>query len=453
MRNLLFIFAFALSSVCASAQKVYFIYLQSDNSSPFYLKMNDKIYSSATSGYLIVSNLVDSTYDFSIGFPSSQSEARFIVALKGKDYGFLIKNFESGLGLFDLQNLTITNSLKDDSPKNISYIRRNDDFSSLLAKAAKDTTLLYAVVRVKEDDMAIKREELKTEESKRKVEETTLQKDTIAASPLQTDIALETKKQDTIAVIQSNPETKKEDDVVNNSLKDDLKKDSLTLIEQKEEPEQTITDTGNLVSNAIDTKGDTTIISAPLTGEETTFKRSKVKKHSESSTSEGFGLVYYDTYDGEQDTIRLLIPNPPVILSQTNQNDIQQQKEFIHVDELKKDTVLQTPIVVAAKNSASFKSQCKIIASNNDFFKLRKNMASENTDEGMVTEAKKFFKSKCFTTEQIKNLSALFLTSAGKYQFFDAAYLHVSDQKQFASLESEIKDDYYLNRFKALIGE
>jgi hypothetical protein len=80
-------------------------------------------------------------------------------------------------------------------------------------------------------------------------------------------------------------------------------------------------------------------------------------------------------------------------------------------------------------------------------------MAAENTDEAMVAEAKKFFKSKCFTTEQVKNLSALFLTSAGKYQFFDAAYLHVNDQEQFSTLESEIKDDYYLKRFKALIGE
>jgi hypothetical protein len=47
----------------------------------------------------------------------------------------------------------------------------------------------------------------------------------------------------------------------------------------------------------------------------------------------------------------------------------------------------------------------------------------------------------------------LVLTSAGKYQFFDAAYLHVSDQENFSSLQSEIKDDYYLKRFRALAGE
>jgi len=70
-----------------------------------------------------------------------------------------------------------------------------------------------------------------------------------------------------------------------------------------------------------------------------------------------------------------------------------------------------------------------------------------------VASAKKTFKTKCFTTEQIKNLGALFLTSSGKYQFFDAAYLHVTDPENFSSLESEIKDDYYLKRFKALIGE
>ena len=86
--------------------------------------MNDKIYSSENSGYLILSNLVDTTYNFAIGFPSSQSESRFVITLDGKDKGFLIKNFDSGLGLFDLQNLIITNAVKDESAKNISYISR-----------------------------------------------------------------------------------------------------------------------------------------------------------------------------------------------------------------------------------------------------------------------------------------------------------------------------------------
>src|SRR5689334_2760898 len=133
MRNLSFIILFIGSALCASAQKVYFVYLQSENARPFYVKMGDKIYSSATPGYLILSNLVDSTYNFSVGFPSPNIESRFVVTLGGKDRGFLIKNLESGLSLFDLQTLTIVNAQKE-STKAISYQRRNDEFSFLLSK-------------------------------------------------------------------------------------------------------------------------------------------------------------------------------------------------------------------------------------------------------------------------------------------------------------------------------
>jgi hypothetical protein len=449
MRNLLLIVAFVASSICASAQKVYFIYLQSDNG-PFYVKVNDKIFSSENSGYLILSNLVDTTYNFAIGFPSSQSESRFVITLDGKDKGFLIKNFDSGLGLFDLQNLIITNAVKDESAKNISYIRRNDEFSSLLSKAAKDTTLLYEVVRIKGDDIAIKKEEPKKEEPKQSVIETVANKDTSLAIGTSTNIALETKKPDSTSAVQLNNEVKQDDSAIV-LAKEEPKKDTLVFVEQKEEAKQLVDSTikENVVTN--EQKSDTTTIAQTQTV--AFFKRSEVKKHSESSTSEGFGLVYYDNYDGGSDTIRLIIPNPPLIFKQQDQDSDLVQKDFIHVDELKKDTVQQTPIVVAVKNNSPVKYECKSVASNNDFFKLRKNMASENTDDGMVSEAKKFFKSKCFTTEQIKNLSALFLTSAGKYQFFDAAFLHVSDQENFSSLESEIKDDYYLKRFKSLIGE
>ena len=80
-------------------------------------------------------------------------------------------------------------------------------------------------------------------------------------------------------------------------------------------------------------------------------------------------------------------------------------------------------------------------------------MAAQITDEGMVAEAKKVFRNKCFHTEQIRYLGSLFLTSAGKYLFYDAAFLHVSDQENFQTLETEIKDDYYRKRFKALIGQ
>ncbi len=78
-------------------------------------------------------------------------------------------------------------------------------------------------------------------------------------------------------------------------------------------------------------------------------------------------------------------------------------------------------------------------------------MVGETKDDGMITEAKKVFRTRCFTSIQIKNLSTLFLTDEFKYKFFDAAYQYVSDSENFSSLQSELKDEYFINRFKAML--
>ena len=52
---------------------------------------------------------------------------------------------------------------------------------------------------------------------------------------------------------------------------------------------------------------------------------------------------------------------------------------------------------------------------------------------------------------QIKNLSTLFLNDSGKYRFFDLAYGYVSDAEKFSSLQAELKEEYYINRFKAML--
>jgi hypothetical protein len=80
-------------------------------------------------------------------------------------------------------------------------------------------------------------------------------------------------------------------------------------------------------------------------------------------------------------------------------------------------------------------------------------MASEDNKEGMIKVANKYFRSRCFSTGQIKDLSYLFLTDEGKYMFFDAAYTHTSDSELFSTLESQLKDPYYKKRFEALIGK
>ena len=114
----------------------------------------------------------------------------------------------------------------------------------------------------------------------------------------------------------------------------------------------------------------------------------------------------------------------------------------------KKDDIVVLPKVV---QSSTTNSDCKAFAANEDFLKLRKKMASENSEDNMIKIAKKAFHSKCFSTEQIKNLSFLFLTNEGKYMFFDMAYPFASDSDQYNTLQSQLTDSYYINRFKAMI--
>jgi hypothetical protein len=80
-------------------------------------------------------------------------------------------------------------------------------------------------------------------------------------------------------------------------------------------------------------------------------------------------------------------------------------------------------------------------------------MAAATTDENMVEIAKKVLKQKCFSTGQIKNLAVLFLNDKDRYSFFDLAYPFVWDSYNYSTLENQLTDPYFNNRFKAMIRQ
>jgi hypothetical protein len=451
MKKLLVLIFFFWGYTSVSAQKVYFVYLESDNGLPFYVRTTDKVYSSSSAGYLILPNLADSNYTLFVGFPSTRSkETKFTVAMQGTDHGFSIKQMDGSLNLFDLQNLNSIKPTQDQANSNVIYEARSDAFTRLLSKASDDSSLLSVPIFVKTEPpkKEVKEKVVAAKEVKLNVEEPTSKPEVKSKPEEIKQTNAEITLVDTISKKTDSVEAKPENAIVEVEKKAD---------KTKEEPAPEHTE---------NTRADS-IAAIPSTEE---YKRSVIKKHSESSTSEGFGLVYLDKNEELVDTIRLLIPNPKIIFSeddttrQANKPVMETKKEPVQVDSSKigntksdsttsKDSVSGSDQKQLASAAMRQKSKCDNQATDNDFFKLRRNMAAKPTDEAMVDEAKKFFKNKCYTTEQIKNLGALFLTSAGKYLFFDAAYMRVSDQEQFASLKSEIKDEYYLRRFKALIGE
>jgi len=417
------ILALILSSLTLKAvsQKVYFIYIQTESEQPFFVKMNDKIYNSSASGYLILSKLRDTTHAFSVGFPENKwPEQKFSVAMGTKDHGYLLKNFgEKGWGLFDLQTLLVQMATKNGSKKeNVATITEVSKFTEILAKAVDDSTLKQ------------KTEPLKTEEKK----------SVVLTQPVE-------KKEEPKIITQNNVITKSEE----NKKETDVKPEEKKLATEKTEV---------LDPPALQVIEKEPINSGP-------YKKSIVKNRYQNLTTEGYGMSFTDDLgNGKVDTINIIIPNPKTLAKEIK-TEPKEEIKFLDIKTpeiaIVKDTTTtkKTETLEPVEKKASinektdektvFKNNCPAIANETDFLELRRKMASAMNDEGMLEEAKKFFKMKCFYTAQIKNLAVLFLDDEGKYRFFDASYKYVFDLDNFSSLQSEMKDEYYINRFKTML--
>lgn len=504
-----------LFSPSAIAQKQYFIYLQTEDRQHFTLKLDNKLYNSTSSGYLILPRLKDSTYNFSIILPGEETkEQRYAVDINGRDHGFLIKNFsDKGWGLYDLQTSSVQYSKEDPSRAGIKTIpRKVSAFTQILALAARDPSLLETeivpqnavvreVVKPKTEEKPVAKSETETPkvlldkqpateiaklpEQKIEVaiktnEEQNTKKNEPGASPgkqeevnsrnlsaedeiKKKEHAIEKKEE---IKVQSPSKTEKETlPVINDPVvptanetgqkkteeevvvaKNDKKEEPVKLIEEKkpekkeevlvvpeakkEKPKIVKEEKKQEPGKIIEEKKEAV---AP-------YKRSVVTRKAESSTTEGFGLTFTDEYEGRIDTIKIIIPNPRYRLTPTTAP--KEEKKFLEIS---------TEAGVDNKVAEKKKPACKSSASEKDFLKLRKEMAAENGDDAMITEARKAFKQKCYSVEQIRNLSTLFLDDGGKYKFFDESYMHVSDIENFTTLEKEIRDSYYLDRFKAML--
>src|SRR5215467_11145577 len=253
-RTLLFCFSVLLASLL-SAQKIYFIYLQTETGEPFFVRMNDKLYSSEPSGYLILPKLKDSIYKFKLGFPSKDVDLDFTTSINKKDHGYLVKNLgDKGWGLFDLQSLDLqmsTSAVKKETGfDNTNSGAQVNAFTALLAKATDDPSLRENAVFAKETEK--KPEVVQTVEKEEK-------------KPAVTDAVIkEEKKPDQVLQPVTKPDENKTGAAVVSGPKEDSQKNSLA--------------------------------------KEHVYKRTQIKKLSEGSSGDGFESVFVDqNADGTTD--------------------------------------------------------------------------------------------------------------------------------------------------------
>jgi len=458
-KKLFFLFLITVFSLSVKAQITHFVYLQTENGLPFYVKLNNKIISSSAAGYLILPNIADGTYQIEVGFPKNEyPPGNFTFSIDKNNEGFLIKNFQDkGLQLFDMQSLALipANQAVADTTKVVAAVpvkKDADPFTKMLANVVKDSSIL-------ENHETVVAKPVKPAD-------TTFAVNTDSSVAINNNIPSSPVAKDTNASAQTNPisklSSKREKDgmqiIYADSNKDKTDTVNVFIPSQKEQ---------SVAQNSEAAKNENPTVSSFTDTSQYTITPTVIKPNTDTSAS-GFvarkDSIYKDN-DSKTAPVQVFTIGPAKEKKEkkTASDEIATSTEHGAISDVKvtdsgkqKNNEGKAPeneIVVLPKvvTASKVNSDCKAFATNEDFLKLRKKMAAENDMDNMLRTARKYFRSKCFSTEQIKDLSYLFLTNEGKYKFFDAAYPFTSDSDQYDILESQLTDEYYLTRFRAMI--
>lgn len=489
MKKNLSLVLLVLLSQTVFSQRNFFVYLQAEKEQEFYIRFRETAFHSSRTGYLILPGLADSVYTLRLGFPGRKGpEEQFVITMAKRDHGYLLREKPGqGWELYDLFSKQIISAVKEEKesgPVPNETAAKVSAFTALLAKATGDPSLLTPPAPVKTEPAIVAKKE--TIPAPVTISE---KKDTIIAvaaveapRPVSPDTLIAKKEPEpvkpTAEPVQQPVETGIKTEKSLAAVPDTVYSQPAGTAGEIPVDTVRVTPVDTVSAVPVDTirtvTADTvrTVLEEPV-NTMVNLKKSVIKKRSESSTTEGFGLVYLDNWeDGQTDTIRLLIPQPKLLQAQVKEIP-REEKKFLEIPAVAvKDTIPQ-PVKTEGTDSLSRQSLqtdsipkaaseperlppmpapvCADTATDHDFRTLRKNMAAAEGDEQMLQQARSYFKEKCFTAAQLKNLSTLFLEDEGKYSFFDAAYKYVRDKDAFALLVNELKDPYYINRFKAML--
>jgi len=218
----------------------------------------------------------------------------------------------------------------------------------------------------------------------------------------------------------------------------------------------------------------------PAAGGASLYRPGPVVKLSERKTTKGLRLVYADHQKGRKtDTIVVIIPvDTTARLTQRTVDTVSSVSSPAGSDTPatagtyrpitpgngsettapKKADAATLPARsdTAQKKAAArlpfINSDCKNFATDYDVDKLRVKMLETSKDEDRISVARKVFKTKCFTTRQIRALSEVFTSDAQKFRFFETAYPFVSDD-HFRELTDLLADPVYNSKFRSMTGQ
>jgi hypothetical protein len=455
----------------------HFIYLQSDTKQPFFVKLSptaDPLNSSG-SGYLILPKVSQGPFSFWVGFPDNATPVQHFVCTIDADKGFLLKHFpDKGWALYDLQELTLT------------YAAKTDSTAPPPAPAPPDTTgkgqPQSAVVTAPVDTPRVAAAQ---SPSNPVVDTPVPPKPTDAFGDALVAVTRDTTLRDVKKIVRKTPPPVQPAPIPSGSPAD------IVLVSRQ------VTDTAvqlvyadRQASGAIDTVQVLMPQAAPpavtpaggSATPDTSVTRSEAPAQTISidspvavktapvdtpvvtpvDTTHAFNPVSLTKAGKTKDTSNFVVP----VFKQGQGADSSRGNlaaGFGNQPTTTQPATAQTATTQPATTTATpaagdsgkgiqlANSNCSRVAGDEDYQRLRKKMASESDVDRMIELARKAFKKTCFTSDQIRSLSFLFLQEDGRYKFIEEAYPFASDSWNFTGLQSLFSSVYYVNRFKALV--
>ena len=399
----LFIGLFIMGSLQRVNAQVHFIYVQSEQKLQFNLEVGGQKARSNPNGYAIIGGVPEGKQVLKISSPIASFSVQEIPVEINSDAGFALKDFgENGWGLFDLQSLKIfMNS----------------------AAAQSDTKIVDAGSTM---DSLQKQQEPSMESTRQGV---------IDSARL---VALQ--------------ET-------NNALSEMIRKDSSASMAIKTDSVEATSGEDAAPASVQDhdqKQGvDTAVVTTQIV--QARSKPDSIVLIHETKDVDGVAFVYEVKDSAVKDTVQIFIPgainangqdkkevNPKVEALQTDTVQEQPKEEKKLNTGGEKETAANEEAAAPVNqkpdsyNSNASEPLCIKEATEEDFLRLRKKMVGESGTDKMLDQATKAFKDKCFSTIQVKNLGAIFLTDLDKLRFYQLAFKATSDKNNFDNLRSTL---------------
>lgn len=187
---------------------------------------------------------------------------------------------------------------------------------------------------------------------------------------------------------------------------------------------------GEVVSKPVEISKSTTTVEEAVSKNLNT--KTKIEKAFSKKNDDGVDEIYVDG----KDTISIFIPADKITNTAPIVEAKPEEKPVLTMSNSNND------IVIKAKNN------CKNFANEIDVKNMTIALQAEVKVRERLKLASLFMKEKCYSINQIKRLSSLFINSAGKFQFFKQAQQSISDLNNFNLLETELTEPQIIEEFR-----